>query len=124
MVWLRSRLKAGSWVALFAIALQLALSFGHIHLDRISASSESTSLQAADNSSAVTPSAADEQPAGARDECAVCALIALANSLILPLPGSLAVPMHFALVQREAMSGFHVAQVTLRSFRARAPPVV
>ena len=33
MQWFRSRVKLGSWVALFALALQLALTFGHVHLD-------------------------------------------------------------------------------------------
>jgi hypothetical protein len=124
MAWLRSRLRASSWVALFAIAMQLALSFGHVHLDRISTSSDPQSAHVADTSLAVTARAADELPAGANDECAVCALIALANSSILPLPNSLPVPMRSALVQHEAAPGFYVTQTTLLPFQARAPPVV
>jgi hypothetical protein len=122
MVWVRSRLKASAWVALFAIAFQLALSFGHVHLDRISAFPQQKSAHAADSSSAATLSATDELPASENDECAICALIALAHSLIAPHPASLAVPMHFELVRHEAVPGFQLAQLTLRSFHARAPP--
>jgi hypothetical protein len=124
MVWLRSRLKPSSYVALFAMALQLALSFGHIHLDYVSAGSGQTSVQRAASATLAGLRAADELPAQPGDECAVCALIALANSLIMPLPALLPVPMQFAVAQHEAALVFHLTAVTLRSFQARAPPLV
>jgi hypothetical protein len=124
MVWLRSRLKASSWIALVAIALQLALSFGHVHLDRISGSSDQALVDAAGTPSAATPSGGDELPAGATDECAVCALIHLANSLILSPAGTLPVPMNFAVTQHEPALAFSVVQTSLRPFQARAPPVI
>jgi len=33
MRWVRSNTRFASWLALFAFALQLTLSFGHLHLD-------------------------------------------------------------------------------------------
>jgi len=36
MHWFRARLRSTSFVALFALALQLALSFGHVHVDELS----------------------------------------------------------------------------------------
>jgi hypothetical protein len=35
MTWIRSNRRPSAWVALFALALQLYLSFGHIHADDI-----------------------------------------------------------------------------------------
>jgi hypothetical protein len=35
MRWFRSRKRSGSYLALFALAFQLAVSFGHVHLERI-----------------------------------------------------------------------------------------
>src|SRR5262245_62321691 len=32
MSWFRTRARWGSWLALFALALQLTLSFAHVHL--------------------------------------------------------------------------------------------
>src|SRR5207248_2232335 len=125
MSWLRSRVKQVSCIALFAMALQLALSFGHIHVDHLSAALGQTSVQPANAGAKLADaSAADELPAGAGDECAVCALIALANSLILPLPAPLPVPTHYAMARRAPALVSHVAQITLRPFQARAPPLV
>jgi hypothetical protein len=31
MTWVRSNIKCGSWIALFALVVQFALSFGHFH---------------------------------------------------------------------------------------------
>ena len=33
MYWVRSNRRFGSWAALFALAIQLVLSFGHIHIE-------------------------------------------------------------------------------------------
>ena len=32
MVWVRGNRRVGAWLGLLALALQLVLSFGHIHL--------------------------------------------------------------------------------------------
>src|SRR5258705_9896143 len=34
MLWVRTNRRIGAAVALFALAVQLALSFGHVHLDK------------------------------------------------------------------------------------------
>jgi hypothetical protein len=39
MGWFRSRSRLGSYLALFALAFQLAVSFGHVHLDHIAPTS-------------------------------------------------------------------------------------
>jgi hypothetical protein len=114
-------LKQVSCIALFAMALQVALSFGHIHVDQILGAS----AQAAHASTKVAETrTADELPAGAGDECAVCALIALANSLILPVPAMLPLPVHFAATHQAPALVFHISQSTVAPFQARAPPLV
>ena len=35
MPWFRAKRSLSSYVSLFALALQLALSFGHVHLDEL-----------------------------------------------------------------------------------------
>jgi len=122
MRWLRSWIKESSCAALFAMALQLALSFGHVHLEQVLASPEHAA--AYPTTSAATLIATDELPAGTNDECALCALIALANSLILPISVALPVPAHFEAAQHTSARDLSVAQTTLRPFQARAPPLV
>src|SRR5260370_30497294 len=95
MRWLRARSRLGSYRGLFALAFQLAVSFGHVHLERIAPPSVGTSALAG-----AQPSAADlnapSNPAGredlADDCCPICTLIHLAGALVpaempsLPLP--------------------------------------
>jgi hypothetical protein len=121
MGWLRPRLKQVSCIALFAMALQVALSFGHIHVDQILGASGQAAHAGTKPAETRT---ADELPAGAGDECAVCALIALANSLILPLPAMLPLPVHFAATHHAPALVFYISQSTVAPFQARAPPLV
>src|SRR6266481_3180109 len=80
MRWFRSRKRAASYLALFALAFQLAVSFGHVHLERIAPPSMGASALAH-----AQPSAADlnapSNPAGredlADDCCPICTLIDL-----------------------------------------------
>ena len=94
MRWLRSRKRAGSYLALFALAFQLAVSFGHVHLEHVAPLSAGASALAG-----APPSAdrdAPSKPAGredlADDCCPICTLIHLAGALVpaempsLPLP--------------------------------------
>jgi hypothetical protein len=125
MGWLRARLKQVSCIALFAMALQVVLSFGHIHVDQILGASDQSSAPAANAGTKLAlAGTADELPAGAGDECAVCALIALANSLILPVPAMLPLPVHFAATHQAPALVFHISQSTVAPFQARAPPLV
>ena len=38
MRWVRCNNRFGSWLALAALALQIVVSFGHVHLDRVAPS--------------------------------------------------------------------------------------
>ena len=46
MKWFRSNIRHGSRLALFALAVQLALSFGHIHLEQLASRSGIASVVA------------------------------------------------------------------------------
>ena len=50
MRWVRSRQKLGAWCALFAVTVQLVLSFGHVHVAGIGSGAGTTVL--ADRASA------------------------------------------------------------------------
>lgn len=118
MVWLRSKAKRLSLLALFALALQFGLSFGHVHGGQ-AAASKTTVIGLASPASPDSGNDAD----GRADQCAICATIALANALIdspppvLPLPAEATAPDIF------------VAPVAIDSsqrplgFQSRAPPI-
>src|SRR5262249_56931100 len=84
MRWFRSRSRLGAYLALFALAFQLAVSFGHVHLKNIAPLAAGASALAGAPPSAADPHA-PSNPAGrehpADDHCPICTLI--------PLPGAL-----------------------------------
>jgi hypothetical protein len=96
MNWFRSHSRLGSWLALSALVFQLALSFGHAHLDGgvrgFGYSSVLASIPAATDATAALDPADKDKPALGHDYCSVCALIHLAGALVpaeapsLPLP--------------------------------------
>jgi len=126
MRWVRSNVRFGAWCALFALALQLALSFGHVHVATLSSKS---ALVADSTSQPLAPSAdapaapAKHAPKGiAHDQCAICTVVQLASAA-LPAPTA-AIPL--PQVASEAWPDTSVAGVLAAtphsSFLARAPP--
>lgn len=104
-------------LALFALALQLGLSFGHFHHDTAIAGIAASASQ----SQASTPDTDHNQDAH-RDFCAICATVAMANTLIAAAPPSLPVPQTITA----ARTAFHLEALAPDSrhvaFRSRAPP--
>jgi hypothetical protein len=124
MTWVRRYVRRGAGVALLALALQLVLSFGHVHLDGLAGSGPAQagiSVSATAND-AGTPSDTGHHP-GANDFCAICATISLAGSLLLPQLAHLVLP---AVTAREWSPDDRTALAPgapHRHFQARAPPV-
>jgi hypothetical protein len=78
MSWFRSRSRLGAYLALFALAFQLAVSSGHVHLERIvplaaGASALAGAPPSADDLTAPSNPAGREHPAD--DHCPICTLI-------------------------------------------------
>jgi hypothetical protein len=126
MRWLRLRSRAGSYLALFALAFQLAVLFGHVHLERV------TPLAAGASALAGAPPSADDRnapsnPAGredlADDRCPICTLIHLAGALVPAEMPSLPPPTVFGRLRLEAAAEFDLTASQSALFRARAPPI-
>jgi hypothetical protein len=128
MRWFRSqRLK----VASLALTCQFVLSFGHVHLDRLSGNSVRWAV--AGKAVAAVPGKAAELPARPDDRnssrlgedfYAICASINLAGALLAPTAPTLLPEISFykelhwsfAATQAQSVDRFH--------FDARGPPVV
>jgi hypothetical protein len=88
MRFFRSHSSKMASLALFALACQFVLAFGHIHLDRTAGNSSHWAVAAA----AATITSADlpslprqDDPSGlGSDFCAICANISLAGALVIP----------------------------------------
>jgi hypothetical protein len=126
MRWFRSRSRLGAYLALFALAFQLAVSFGHVHLER------TAPLAAGASALAGAPPSADDltapsNPAGrehlADDRCPICTLIHLAGALVPAEMPSLPLPAVFGRLRLEAAAEFDLTASHATLFRARAPPI-
>jgi hypothetical protein len=103
---------------LLALALQLVLGFGHVHLDGVGGHS-STRVEA---SGGAVPAPASN-PDRADDYCAICALVHLAGALVPAEPPSLSLPVVFGRWLPDAAPKLGLTSPTPAYFAARAPPV-
>ena len=120
--WVRRYRRWGACAALFALALQLALSFGHVHLDGVPGSNPALAAISASPADDVgAPSNSDHHP-GTQDFCAICAAIGLASSLVLPQPAQLALPVTDTQKWPRQYQAALAARDPHFLFQARAPP--
>jgi len=125
MGWFRSNGGKITWLAFFALACQFALTFDHIHFGNVVVISDALAISAdtANGSAGVQSSPARKAPAGlARDFCAVCNNISLANTLVLPISPA-AIPS-ISIIQnlQWSLATIEVASREHFHFNARGPP--
>jgi hypothetical protein len=119
MKWFRSKLKYGSRIALFALAIQFALSFGHFH-----------GVAAQATPGAVGQSVQQQQPSPDRDSdqhpsdpCAICAVIAMSNTVLFTSPPALLLPQAIEFSYWTTDAEFARASSVRVAFQPRAPPI-
>lgn len=124
MDWFRSNRGVVAWVALFALACQLALSFGHIHTSELGGGSLAfAAAETGDASADGPPSAPQKNPIGlAGDFCAICASINLAGTLILPILAIVLIPRLFTAILPWSVAASEPASYDHLPFSARGPP--
>ena len=124
----RSRIRLGSWLALFALTVQFALSFGHLHVGGIHprsfASARVLRSASAPGMAAVrTSGPAQQSPDRPIDPvCAVCAVTQLAGSVVPAAAPTLPLPIAHVRVSLGVGIEFATAVSPQLSFEARAPP--
>jgi hypothetical protein len=138
MKWFRSNIKHGSRLALFALAVQFALSFGHFHGGAAQAgfSIQSATAQAEAFYAKGLPAAnrageATQQPSPSNhdsdgqpsDPCAICAVIALANAVLFAAPPVLPLPQAVELLYLTTNAEFAHLNPARVAFQPRAPPL-
>lgn len=108
-------------LALLALAIQLVLSFGHVHADGlVHGSPQATVAQQSGASSPAGPASDRDNPAA--DACAICATLAMAGTALTATPPALVLPVAFVVARASLPSDAGLAQPTRTAFRSRAPP--
>lgn len=131
MKWFRSNIKHGSRLALFALAVQFALSFGHFHGG---AAKAAPAMQSGFANGVSTADAvgedAQQQPASNHDSdqqpsdaCAICAVLALANAMLFATPPLLLLPQAIEILYLSTDAEFAHLNSARVAFQPRAPPV-
>jgi hypothetical protein len=132
MRWFRKHRKQGSRLALFALAIQFALSFGHFHglaAEAATASvsaptvatdigSDSLDAQATSRQSPANQDH-DQQPV---DNCAICAVMSLAATAMVSSPPVLSLPQAFEFLYLATDAEFLHLKFVGVHFQPRAPP--
>ncbi len=110
-----------SLLALAALALQLVVSFGHVHLDGIHGGNRAAILAAARAQAEQLPA----QPGDDGDEyCAICATIYLTASSFVPQPPQIPALFYSGTVEHFDRIAIIFVVARREPFQSRAPPLV
>jgi hypothetical protein len=118
MKWLRSNIKHGSRLALFALAIQFALSFGHFH--GVAAQAAPAISQAAQPQQPASDHDSDRQ---SHDGCAICAVVAMANAVTFATPPLLLLPQAVEFLYLTTNTELVQLNAVRVAFQPRAPPI-
>jgi len=141
MKWFRKHTRTGSRLALFALAVQFVLSFGHFH--PLAAAQAAPAVQSglsqldfsyvgtsATPDLAVQVTSIQRQPPAHHDDdkhpadtCAICAVISLAGTVLVATPPLLMLPEAVELLRRTTDAEFLHLKSAPAAFRSRAPPL-
>ena len=132
MKWFRSNIRHGARLALFALLVQFALSFGHNHGAAHAAPILKSSLQQADGSKGAatadratvakqSPATPDrDQPSD--DNCAICAVVSMASTVVFATPPVLLLPQAVEFLYLTTDAEFAHLKSAGTAFQPRAPP--
>jgi hypothetical protein len=104
------------------MALQLVLSFAHVHVEMLASGSAVASI-AASKAPSSQQSPAQHPANGADDYCAICAAIHLASSSFLPETPLLPVPFASRTIEHCSYFDFIFIAPQRAAFQSRAPPL-
>jgi hypothetical protein len=131
MKWFRSNIQHGARLALLALALQFGLSFGHFHVGAAQAATiqpiaahsdiSSATLDAVDPSAAL-PASHDDSDHHPSESCALCAIIALASTVLSVTPPVILLPQAEAFLYLVTDAAFVDPNPARVAFQPRAPP--
>jgi hypothetical protein len=135
MKWFRSNIKSGARLALFALFVQFALSYGHFHALAAPSVSAPQSIRtdskvAGNGNLAIQSEQAKPKQAPAKqdndqngpDGCAICAVVAMAGTVLSASPPILLLPEAIEFLYRTTDAEFLHLKSAGTAFQPRAPP--
>ncbi|MEH2478003.1 hypothetical protein V1282_001360 [Nitrobacteraceae bacterium AZCC 2146] len=132
MKWFRRHIRHGSRLALFALAVQMVLSFGHFHPIEVVQAAGLRADVASPATPAVASKAAVSSPqqrppshpgSDSNDYCEICADLELAGTALFSTPPVLELPQAIALLYEATDAEFVHLNSARVAFQPRAPPI-
>ena len=132
--WFRKHLKHGSRLALFALAIQFGLSFGHFHgaaaqnaqiglsVAGLTSATEQAALVAAGEAAQPQQPSDHDKDRHPAYACAICAVISLANNFLFATPPVLQLPQAIELLYLTTDAEFAHLGSLHPPFQPRGPP--
>jgi hypothetical protein len=118
--------RRGALLALAALTLQIALAFGHVHLNDLHLRGVSRGTTFAPHGAAFaqsSPQAPGQNSNDDDDYCAICASIFLVSNSFAPAPPVLPVPIGFQRIEHSFDHAYGGTEPRRRlAFQSRAPP--
>jgi len=126
MKWFRSNIRHGARLALFALLVQFALSFGHSHGFAQAAPilKEAGAGTATPDRAAVrkqSPASPDPDQQG-DDNCAICAVVSMASTVVFASPPLLLLPQAVEFLYLTTDAEFIHLKSAGQAFQPRGPP--
>ena len=120
---LRSIRRFGAGLGLFALLLQLALSFGHVHPEDLFGASAAGIEKVAGKAQPASPAQDRHTPGAPHDDCPICAVMHLAGTIVLPDAPALALPTQFTVAAFSTDDLVALVVPRRPPFQTRAPPI-
>ena len=122
MRWFRSNTGIIGWLAFFALACQLVLTFGHVHAGKGFGGAGWAAVAAAGDGADQVPVSPPILPGTSDDFCAICAHINLAGALVVPLAPLLILSISFISRLPSPEAETSPRSIAHLLFDARGPP--
>jgi Protein of unknown function (DUF2946) len=116
--------RIGSWLALFSLALQLTVSFGHVHLEGIVRADNARVALAAEGQASQSLVPQPSRSGGDDDEyCPICASVYLSSHSFVPAAPVLSLPSNSSAVEHYNCTAPFFIVPRRPVFQSRAPPL-
>ncbi len=122
MGWVHRHKRRGALFALAALALQIAVSFGHVHLDGLVRSSHALATSHKTVVAEASQQTPAQNPGDDDDYCAICASIFLVSTSFVSEPPKLPVPDISWRIEPSFSAARGIVEPRRVAFRSRAPP--
>jgi Protein of unknown function (DUF2946) len=124
MRWIRDKIGQGSWLALFALVINLSLSFGHVHSfdgRAISAGPFAKFVSAATQDDGSKPAHPGDD--GADTLCPICMASSAIGTALLSTPPALPVEFAVSTIAPPITRDFIRIERPRVAFQSRGPPL-